>query len=103
MQSAQKRNRMRSTPRRPRASTAGGPSKSSSRTLYELLEVPTPYKKQPAALTNSAEFKAITGNGINRKLNLIRKAGNSAVHGSRTVRPDVALAVLRETAPCGGV
>ena len=66
------------------------------RHLYDLLELPLPYRDDLAALINDPRFKATTGNTINQKLNLIRVAGNDAIHESRLIRPEVALALVRE-------
>lgn len=64
--------------------------------LFDVLGLKTPYKKDLNAHIHDAAFKAATGSTISNKLNLIRLAGNSAVHATRSVRPDVATAVLRE-------
>ncbi|WP_182376738.1 DEAD/DEAH box helicase family protein [Nocardioides sp. WS12] len=64
--------------------------------LYDLLSLPVPYQPDLAARINAAEFKARTGTGINQKLNLIRKLGNTAVHEVRPIPPQAALQVLRE-------
>ncbi len=64
--------------------------------LYDLLALPLPYQNDLAAYINDAGFKAATGNAINHKLNLIRRAGNAAVHDGRVIRPEVALALVRE-------
>lgn len=64
--------------------------------LYDVLALPVPYQPDLAARINAAEFKARTGNGINQKLNLIRKLGNTAVHEVRPIPPQAALQVLRE-------
>ncbi|MCW4355955.1 DEAD/DEAH box helicase family protein [Hoyosella sp. YIM 151337] len=64
--------------------------------LYDLLGLPLPYKNDLAARINDAGFKARAGVMINTKLNLIRKAGNAAVHDQKPIRPDIAEAVLRE-------
>src|SRR5262245_27804472 len=57
--------------------------------LYDVLALPLPYKDDLAARVNDAAFKAKTGNGINQKLNLIRKLGNSAVHDSKPIPSQV--------------
>ena len=64
--------------------------------LYDVLALPVPYKDDLAARTNDAGFKAVTGNGINQKLNLIRKLGNTAVHDTKPIPAHAALSVLRE-------
>ncbi|RIK17084.1 MAG: restriction endonuclease subunit R [Acidobacteria bacterium] len=66
------------------------------RHLYDLLQLPPPYKDDLAARTNSTEFKAVTGTGITQKLNLIRTVGNAAVHKDQPIARHDALAVLRE-------
>ncbi len=64
--------------------------------LYDVAGLRPPYKDDLAARINDAAFTALAGVGITTKLNLIRKAGNAAVHDERPIRPDVAIAVLRE-------
>ena len=64
--------------------------------LYEILDLPVPYQDDLAARINDAGFARIAGMGIGQKLNLIRKLGNQAVHAQQPIRPDIALAALRE-------
>lgn len=64
--------------------------------LYDVLALPPPYKDDLAVLTNDAGFENVTGNGINAKLNLIRKLGNTAVHQAQAIPAHAALSVLRE-------
>jgi type I restriction enzyme R subunit len=64
--------------------------------LYEVLDLPVPYQDDLAARINDASFARVAGLGIGEKLNLIRKLGNQAVHAQQPVRPDIALAALRE-------
>jgi type I restriction enzyme R subunit len=64
--------------------------------LYDVLGLAEPYRNDLKAHINDAAFKARTGNGINRKLELIRNLGNTAVHDTRPIAADVALNVLRE-------
>jgi type I restriction enzyme, R subunit len=64
--------------------------------LFDVLAIKAPYKKDLNAHIHDAAFQAITGPAITKKLNLIRMAGNAAVHETRSVRPDVAVAVLQE-------
>lgn len=64
--------------------------------LYDLLELKTPYRDDLSARINDAAFTSVTGVGIRQKLNLIRKVGNTAAHGTRPIPPDAALASLRE-------
>lgn len=64
--------------------------------LYDLMALPLPYSNDLAARINDSAFKARVGVGIGQKLNLLRKAGNAAVHDTRPIRPEIALAALRE-------
>ncbi|PPF28507.1 MULTISPECIES: DEAD/DEAH box helicase family protein [unclassified Rathayibacter] len=64
--------------------------------LFEVLDLPVPYQDDLAARINDASFARVAGVGIGQKLNLIRKLGNLAVHAPQPVRPDIALAALRE-------
>ncbi len=64
--------------------------------LYDLLRLPLPYSNDLAARINDAGFRAKTGNGISRKLDLLRHLGNRAVHGNNPVPPQKALDALRE-------
>ncbi|MGX9294294.1 DEAD/DEAH box helicase family protein [Tsukamurella paurometabola] len=64
--------------------------------LYDVNRIPTPYKDDLAARVGDAKFKAVVPQGIIQKLTLIRKVGNAAVHENRAVRPDHAIASLRE-------
>ncbi|MGO1562225.1 MAG: DEAD/DEAH box helicase family protein [Actinomycetaceae bacterium] len=64
--------------------------------LYDLLDLPEPYRDDLAARIHEAPFQTAVGVGIATKLDLVRRKGNEAVHSERPVRPDVAVAVLRE-------
>jgi type I restriction enzyme R subunit len=64
--------------------------------LYDVLALPVPYKDDLAAKINEPGFRSKTGVGMGQKLNLIRKMGNTAVHDTRPIPPQAALAVLRE-------
>lgn len=64
--------------------------------LFDVLALKAPYKKDLNARIHDTAFKAVTGSAITKKLDLIRLAGNAAVHETRAVRPDVAAAVVRE-------
>ncbi|MFC9519191.1 DEAD/DEAH box helicase family protein [Nocardiaceae bacterium NPDC056970] len=64
--------------------------------LFDVLDLPTPYKDDLAARVNFPEFKAKTGNGINQKLNLLRKLGNTAVHDTKPIPNHAAVHALRE-------
>lgn len=64
--------------------------------LYELLDLAAPYKDDLAARINQPELKTRTGNGINQKLNLLRKLGNTAVHSETAIPPHAATHALTE-------
>ncbi|MDZ7885909.1 MAG: DEAD/DEAH box helicase family protein [Mycobacterium sp.] len=64
--------------------------------LYDLLDLPEPYKDDLAARINEPPFRKQVPPAIGHKLNLIRKAGNAAVHEQKPIAPQIALAVLRE-------
>lgn len=50
--------------------------------VYEHeTSIPYPYQRDLNGLLNQPEFKALVGDVVSNKLNAIRKAGNSAVHG----------------------
>ena len=55
-----------------------------------------PYKDDLSAYLFEPSFKALVGINIHAKLDLIRKLGNQAVHGNRPIRPEDAVAALRE-------
>lgn len=64
--------------------------------LYDVMDLPLPYKDDLAARINERPFSTQVPPAIVHKLNLIRKAGNAAVHERRAIAPNIALAVLRE-------
>ncbi|MBG6094240.1 DEAD/DEAH box helicase family protein [Nocardioides luteus] len=64
--------------------------------LYDVLALPRPYRDDLSARINDAGFKAVAGVGIAQKLNLIRKVGNTAVHGAKPIARRDAEGVLRE-------
>ncbi|ART68885.1 restriction endonuclease subunit R [Mycobacterium dioxanotrophicus] len=64
--------------------------------LYDILALPMPYKNDLSARINEQPFRAAVTPAIGQKLNLIRKAGNAAVHEQKPIAPAIALAVLRE-------
>ncbi|KYH43989.1 DEAD/DEAH box helicase family protein [Branchiibius sp. NY16-3462-2] len=64
--------------------------------LYDVADLPEPYKSDLAARIAAPGFKNTVGQGITAKLTLIRKVGNSAVHESTPVSKQVALQVLRD-------
>ncbi len=64
--------------------------------LYGVLALPLPYRDDLAAKVGDAGFQARVPHGITAKLTTLRKVSNTAVHDGRLIRPDVAVAVLRE-------
>lgn len=65
--------------------------------LYECDNSLTqPYKDDLSAYLFEPSFKALVGVPLHTKLDLIRKLGNQAVHSSRPIRPEDAVAALRE-------
>lgn len=59
--------------------------------LYDLLDLSLPYKEDLAARINEYAFREQVPPAIAHKLNLIRKAGNSAVHDQKAISPQIAL------------
>lgn len=64
--------------------------------LYDVLDLPVPYKTDLAAKINDTKFQSKVGLGIVNKLNLIRKLGNFAVHDTRQIPPRAAIDALKE-------
>ncbi|QGH69324.1 DEAD/DEAH box helicase family protein [Pseudactinotalea sp. HY158] len=64
--------------------------------LYEVLELPAPYRNDLAARLDAAAFKACVPPAITQKLTAIRRIANTAVHDQRRIGKDASLAVLRE-------
>ena len=64
--------------------------------LYDVLQLPLPYRDDVNARINDASFAAKVGLGIQGKLNLVRRLGNTAAHSITPVQGGDALAVLRE-------
>jgi type I restriction enzyme R subunit len=64
--------------------------------LFDVLSLRLPYRNDLAAKVGDAGFQAKVPHGITARLTTIRKVSNTAVHEGRLIRPDVALAVLRE-------
>ncbi|MGY1552774.1 DEAD/DEAH box helicase family protein [Microbacterium sp. A588] len=64
--------------------------------LYEVLSLDGPYRDDLSAKINDAAFKSRVPAPIAQKLNVIRRLSNTAVHDTRQIGADVALAVLRE-------
>lgn len=60
------------------------------RSLYQ------PYKTDLSAFLFEPSFKALVGTVLHTKLDIIRKLGNLAVHSSKPIRVEDAIAVLRE-------
>jgi type I restriction enzyme, R subunit len=55
-----------------------------------------PYKKDLSAFLFEPSFKVLVGPALHTKLDLIRKLGNLAVHSSKPIRTEDAIAALRE-------
>jgi len=64
--------------------------------VYQVEQLPLPYRQDISALMNSDEFRALAGSGIVDKLNIIRKIGNKAVHTDTRIARSEALAVVTE-------
>jgi type I restriction enzyme, R subunit len=65
--------------------------------LYECDNSLTlPYKDDLSAYLFEPSFKALVGINLHAKLDLIRKLGNQAVHSNKPIRPEDAVAALRE-------
>ena len=54
--------------------------------LYDVLELAPPYRDDLNARINDAAFAAKVGVGIQGKLNLVRRLGNTAAHSIAPVR-----------------
>ncbi len=64
--------------------------------LYEVLALKRPYADDLSARINDPAFKNVVGESVAGRFNLIRKATNSAVHGSDPVPPQAALHIVRQ-------
>jgi type I restriction enzyme, R subunit len=65
--------------------------------LYECdRSLTLPYRNDLNALIFEPSFKTLIGPALHTKLDIIRKLGNTAVHSSKTIRPDDAIASIRE-------
>ena len=64
--------------------------------LYDLWDLPEPYRDDLAARINDATFKTKVGNAVGQKLNLIRNLGNRAVHDTQPIPTNAAMQALRE-------
>lgn len=63
--------------------------------IYDIEQLPAPYKTDLAARLGEPSFKQVTGQ-LRTKMDLIRKVGNVAVHDSKVITDTTALHVLRE-------
>jgi type I restriction enzyme, R subunit len=65
--------------------------------LYECDRTLTPpYKSDLSACLFEPSFKTLVGTPLHTKLDIIRKLGNLAVHSSKPIRTEDAIAALRE-------
>jgi type I restriction enzyme, R subunit len=65
--------------------------------LYECDRTLTqPYKTDLSAYLFEPSFKTLVGTALHTKLDIIRKLGNLAVHSSKPIRSEDAIAALRE-------
>ncbi|MCQ9388111.1 DEAD/DEAH box helicase family protein [Brevibacterium sp. 50QC2O2] len=64
--------------------------------LYHLRSLPEPYNPDLAARINAPDFRNLAGTTIVNKLTLIRRTGNTAVHGDRPIRPDASRRIVEE-------
>lgn len=64
--------------------------------LYQVESLHEPYKSDLAARLHDPAFVSVIGHGLQAKMNLIRKLGNTAVHEARPVPPDVGRKALAE-------
>ena len=62
--------------------------------LYDILDLPVAYKDDLAARISAPAFRVKTGVDVSKKLDLIRVAGNKAVHEPKPIKPQIAVAVL---------
>lgn len=64
--------------------------------LYDLFALSTPYRDDLAARIGEPAFAARLPVGMTRKLNVIRRVANTAVHDTRQVATDVSRQVVQE-------
>lgn len=65
--------------------------------LFEFdTSLTEPYKKDLSAFLFEPSFKTLIGAALHTKLDIIRKLGNLAVHSSKVIRVEDAIATLRE-------
>lgn len=64
--------------------------------VYDIEQLPVPYKSDLAARISDPAFKQVAGPQITAKATLIRKIGNVGVHESKPIPDHAALQVLKE-------
>ena len=65
--------------------------------LYEYdRTLRRPYQDDLSAMLFEPTLRAVTGNGIHTKMDIIRRQGNAAVHKNRPVTPQESVTVVRE-------
>lgn len=64
--------------------------------IYDVASLSKPYQNDLAARIAAPPFRNVVGQGIAKKLTLIRKVGNTAVHELTPVPQQTALQVMRE-------
>ena len=64
--------------------------------IYDIDDLPVPYKDDLAARISEPAFQRRIGVGIAQKFTLIRKLGNRAVHDTQPIPARAAVDVLRE-------
>ncbi|MGN7158086.1 DEAD/DEAH box helicase family protein [Dietzia cercidiphylli] len=64
--------------------------------LYQVSSLPAPYKDDLSARLHDPAFVAVIGHGLQAKMNLVRKYGNTAVHDARPIAPDAGRKALDE-------
>lgn len=64
--------------------------------IYDIENLPLPYRTDLAARIGAPEFKRVVGPQLADKVNVIRKVGNIGVHENRTITEMTALNVLRQ-------
>ncbi len=64
--------------------------------VYDVDQLPLPYKDDLSARISAPAFQQRVGVGITQKLTLLRKLGNRAVHDTQAIPTRVAVDVLRE-------
>ena len=64
--------------------------------VFDLEQLPVPYKSDLAARIADAGFRAAVGPDLARRADAIRKVGNVAVHENRVINEQTALNTLRQ-------